>query len=285
MTPVFLLENLQRFIEEKTADIILPVRTRTGRNEVKERPAAVYKMGLPEADDAQQKVPYILVKFLTGTDDKAAGEPEEDSCKVRIIFAVYSENGQDGPLALLNLMLRVRSELKKAGAVGGGQFVLEMPLEYIVYQDTTPPYYMGEMVTNWTCQSYNVTWQQFCKIYKQEVEDMAKATTANATAAEKDAEKVQAVENTSEAEKAAETANEQPETVKLIYIGPNLPKAMLQCNRIFEGTEEEIDKELSFILEKFPLVKENACSDNGTCGEERQGERQPGTYTTSGIPT
>ena len=116
MTPVFLLENLQRFIEEKTADIILPVRTRTGRNEVKERPAAVYKMGLPEADDAQQKVPYILVKFLTGTDDKAAGEPEEDSCKVRIIFAVYSENGQDGPLALLNLMLRVRSELKKAGA-------------------------------------------------------------------------------------------------------------------------------------------------------------------------
>ena len=132
------------------ADIILPVRTRTGRNEVKERPAAVYKMGLPEADDAQQKVPYILVKFLTGTDDKAAGEPEEDSCKVRIIFAVYSENGQDGPLALLNLMLRVRSELKKAGAVGGGQFVLEMPLEYIVYQDTTPPYYMGEMVTNWS---------------------------------------------------------------------------------------------------------------------------------------
>ena len=150
MTPVFLLENLQRFIEEKTADIILPVRTRTGRNEVKERPAAVYKMGLPEADDAQQKVPYILVKFLTGTDDKAAGEPEEDSCKVRIIFAVYSENGQDGPLALLNLMLRVRSELKKAGAVGGGQFVLEMPLEYIVYQDTTPPYYMGQMVTNWS---------------------------------------------------------------------------------------------------------------------------------------
>ena len=37
---------------------------------------------------------------------------------------------------------------------------------------------------------------------------MAKAPTANATAAEKDAEKVQAVENTSEAEKAAETANE-----------------------------------------------------------------------------
>ena len=107
-------------------------------------------MGLPEADDVQQKVPYILLKFLTGTDDKKAGEPEEDGCKVRIIFAVYSEDGQDGPLALLNLILRVRSELKKAGTIGGGQFALELPLEYIVYQDTTPPYYMGEMVTNWS---------------------------------------------------------------------------------------------------------------------------------------
>lgn len=150
MTPVFLMNELKTFIEEKTADIILPVRTRTGSNEDKERTAKVYKMGLPEKDDAQQQVPYILLKFLTGVDDKAAGEPEESSCKIRIIFAVYSEDGQDGPLALLNLMLRVRSELKKAGAVGGGQFVLELPLEYIVYQDTTPPYYMGEIMTNWS---------------------------------------------------------------------------------------------------------------------------------------
>lgn len=150
MTPVFLLENLQQFIKAKTADIILPVRTRTGSNEVKERAVEVYKMGLPEPDDVQQKVPYILVKFLTGADEKKPGEPEEGSCKVRIIFAVYSENGQDGPLALLNLILRVRSELKRAGTIGGGQFVLNLPLEYIVYQDTTPPYYMGEMITNWS---------------------------------------------------------------------------------------------------------------------------------------
>ena len=47
---------------------------------------------------------------------------------------------------------------------------------------------------------------------------MAKATTASATAAEKDAEKVQAVENTTTEEKAVKTANTQSETVKLIYI-------------------------------------------------------------------
>lgn len=74
---------------------------------------------------------------------------------------------------------------------------------------------------------------------------MAKATTASATAAE----------NTTTEEKAVKTANTQPETVKLIYIGPNLPKAMLPCNKIFEGTDKEIEEELSFIIDKFPLVR------------------------------
>jgi len=149
MTPIFLLDKLQGFIQQKTADIKLEVKTRSGSNEEKERSANVYKMGLPKKDDTMQQVPYILLKFLTGIDDKADGEPEKSSCKVRIIFAVYSEDGQDGPLALLNLILRVRSELEKAVNIGG-QFMLEKPLEYIVYQDTTPPYYMGEIMTNWS---------------------------------------------------------------------------------------------------------------------------------------
>ena len=84
---------------------------------------------------------------------------------------------------------------------------------------------------------------------------MAKATTANDTAVEKDAKKAQAVENTTATENAKEKANTTSETVKLIYIGPNLPKAMLQCNKIFEGTAEEIEKELANVLEKFPLVR------------------------------
>lgn len=77
---------------------------------------------------------------------------------------------------------------------------------------------------------------------------MAKATTASATAAEKDAEKVQAVENTTTEEKATETANKQEGTVKLIYIGPNLPKAMLQCNKILREPKRKSRKNfLSFL--------------------------------------
>lgn len=84
---------------------------------------------------------------------------------------------------------------------------------------------------------------------------MAAKTTTSTTEANNTAEKAQAVENTTATENTTETTNTASETVKLIYIGPNLPKAMLQCNKIFEGTAKEIDKELEKVLEKFPLVK------------------------------
>jgi len=58
-----------------------------------------------------------------------------------------------------------------------------------------------------------------------------------------------------EAAKTAGAAEEKPGTVKLIYIGPSLPRAMLKANRVFEGTREEIKKELAPVLEKFPLAE------------------------------
>ena len=149
MTPIFLMDNLEEFIKEKTKDILLEVKDRSGSNEPVRRAADVYKFGLPEADDAVQRVPYILLKILTGTDSKKENEPPESIVKVRIIFAVYSKNEQDGTLSLLNLILKVRSELEKTGIIAK-KYALQMPLEYIVYQDTTPPYYLGEMITSWS---------------------------------------------------------------------------------------------------------------------------------------
>lgn len=52
-----------------------------------------------------------------------------------------------------------------------------------------------------------------------------------------------------------QAAKKEPETVKFIYIGPSLPKAMLKSNTVFEGAKEEIEKELAAVLEKFPLVE------------------------------
>lgn len=52
MTPIILLDDLQKFIEENTADILLEVKVRTGPATEKERAAKVYKMGLPECKAA-----------------------------------------------------------------------------------------------------------------------------------------------------------------------------------------------------------------------------------------
>ena len=132
-----------------TNDIKLQVRVRGGQSDEKERAANVYKMRLPNKEDQIQKVPYILLQFLTGKDDKKDSEPEDSECTVRIVVATYSENGEVGAYDVLNVILRIRTELEKIGIIGG-YFVLQKPLEYIVYPDSTEPYYLGEMITNWS---------------------------------------------------------------------------------------------------------------------------------------
>ena len=149
MTPIFLLDELGKFISAVTNDIKLQVRVRGGQNDEKERAANVYKMRLPNKEDQIQKVPYILLQFLTGKDDKKDSEPEDSECTVRIVVATYSENGEVGAYDVLNVVLRIRTELEKIGIIGG-YFVLQKPLEYIVYPDSTEPYYLGEMITNWS---------------------------------------------------------------------------------------------------------------------------------------
>lgn len=163
MTPVILLERLEEFVKEATKDIVLQVRVDRNSKESKERSPYVYKMQLPKRDDGTQKVPYILLQVLTGKDDKREREPEESTCQVRIIVATYSEDGGVGAYDVLNVITRIRSELKKTRVLAG-QFVLDNPLEYIIYPENKDPYYIGEMITNWSMptvkQEVEEIWQQ-----------------------------------------------------------------------------------------------------------------------------
>ena len=149
MTPIILLDDLQEFIEENTSDILLEVKVRTGQATEKERAAKVYKMGLQEKDDITQQIPYILLKVLTGADEKKESQPKSGEVRVRMVIATYSQDGEQGPMALLNLILRIRERLQKQHIIGG-RFCLGYPFEYIIYQDTTPPYYLGEIMTIWS---------------------------------------------------------------------------------------------------------------------------------------
>ena len=148
MTPVVLLDRLKEFAENATKDILLSERPQKGGDEPGLRPAGVHKMRLPNKEAETKLIPYILLQFLTGSDDQKSGDDPGSECRVRVVVAVYSEDESEGALDVLNVIARLRTELLKAGEVGR-QFLLRMPLEYIVYPDDTAPYYMGEMITIW----------------------------------------------------------------------------------------------------------------------------------------
>lgn len=150
MNAVYLLDSLKTFTEDAIKDLILPVRIQKGDTEQAYRPAAVYKMRLPDSTSAQKKVPYIIHQILTGKDQQTQGQRIDANVQVRSIFAVYNEDEQEGGLMLLNLMERYRIAILKQVVIGD-QFALDLEsgVERIVYPDDTAPYYMGEMVTTW----------------------------------------------------------------------------------------------------------------------------------------
>lgn len=148
MTPLELLDALKAFIEENTKDILLPVRVDRKSGEAKERPAEVYKMRLPTKDAETKRIPYVLLQYIKSTDTQTAGEMPESSCMVRIVAATYSADDEEGALCVLNLLTRIRIAFLRDGVIAE-RFMLKPPIEMIVYPDSTPPYYLGEMMTEW----------------------------------------------------------------------------------------------------------------------------------------
>lgn len=148
MTPVILLKELKKYIEEAVKDIPLPVKV-TRSEKSKERPPKVYLMNLPRKEDEIQQVPYILIKYLTGNDTQEEGDENESEAQVRIIVATYEEDAEEGAVSLLAILSRLRYKFLIDREIAG-QFRLIMPVQSIIYPEDTRPYYMGEMMTRWT---------------------------------------------------------------------------------------------------------------------------------------
>lgn len=148
MTPIVLLDNLAEFVKEQTANIILQVRTEPGADK-KERAAEVHKMRLPKKEDSTRRIPYILLQILTGKDGMNDRGQQESTCQIRIVVGTYSEDEDVGSYDVLNVIMRLRTELQR-NRILAEQFVLQDPLEYIIYPDDYHPYYFGEMITNWS---------------------------------------------------------------------------------------------------------------------------------------
>lgn len=152
MTRITLLERLKEITEEAVKDLILPVSSQKGDAEQTYRAAEVHLMRLPDSKSPKKKVPYILHQFVLGADQQETGQVRTSTAMIRSVFVVYHENEQEGGLALLNLMERVRIALLKNPLLGG-QFDLDLTSDGMqggIDYDDTAPYYKGEMVTNWT---------------------------------------------------------------------------------------------------------------------------------------
>jgi len=160
MTRITLLEQMKEFSEALTNDLLLPVQMQEEDEEQPpNRAPTVYIPCLPELHAYAQKAPFMTHEIVTGkdkvVDDPHMGKRKISVTVVRSCFCVYHKNEQEGRLALLTLMERMRIGLQEAVVIGK-QFKLDLEagIETLVYpgnpnQTAVSPFYLGEMITTW----------------------------------------------------------------------------------------------------------------------------------------
>ena len=113
--------------------------------EPKRRAPEVYVMGLPDPEDVYSRIPYIILQLLEIKDE----EQGESTAQIRAVIAVYSADGQEGGLQVLQIIERIRTVLER-GILLAENYVLQFPLKCEVYPDDTGRYFLGEMTMTWS---------------------------------------------------------------------------------------------------------------------------------------
>lgn len=160
MTRITLLEQMKEFSEALTSDLLLPVQMQEEDEEQPpNRAPTVYTPCLPELRAYARKAPFMTHEIVTGNDkvvnDPHMGKRKTSVTVVRSCFCVYHQNEQEGKLALLTLMERMRIGLEETVVIGK-QFKLDLEagVETLMYpgnpnQTAVSPFYLGEMITTW----------------------------------------------------------------------------------------------------------------------------------------
>ena len=141
-----MLEVFKDFIQTAVKDLILPVRQKPDEKTDGARAAKVYKMRVPSSRDAERQVPYIIIQIAEADDVQPSGQEIASSADVRLVYAVYCKDEEEGSMHLLNLMERVRIALLKTIIIGGiYEIDLTKGMNTMPYPDDTAPYYIGSM--------------------------------------------------------------------------------------------------------------------------------------------
>lgn len=108
----------------------------------------VYEGYLPQklASNTESDFPYVIVRLHKGEDGES-GHP----IIVNLIFGSESQDN-DGYRDILNIMERVRLAFMKNRTLHG-QFRLELPYKWELFEDQPYPEWIGKAVTTWTIPS------------------------------------------------------------------------------------------------------------------------------------
>ena len=147
MTKAEMLEDFKQFIQNTTKGFSLPVAIQKGDTKEEVRAPEIHKMRLPNSSDAKKKAPYIIVQYVTGKDYQKHSQQSQSHALVRLVFAVWGENEEEGALSLLNLMEAVRIDLMKKVKISERfKIDTDAEVESLVYPEDTAPYYAGEII-------------------------------------------------------------------------------------------------------------------------------------------
>ena len=150
MTSADLLNVLTEFTREATKDLILPTKSEKGTTSAP-RAAEVHKMNLPDMTSVRSKAPYIIHQVIGIKDVQQPGQKDQALCTIRTVFCVYHPNAEEGGLALLNLMERLRIAILRK-CVLDSRYVLDKNagLDVGTYDaQDTQPFYLAEMISTW----------------------------------------------------------------------------------------------------------------------------------------
>ena len=141
------VETIAEYLKEITGNFRFPTAVQDGDETLTLKAPEVFRMRLPDSKSPKKVAPYIIVRLTTGIDKQVPGNRTESTCVLRLIFAVYSPDEQEGAMMLLELIDTVKAAILR-DVVIGGRFKIDKDagIEYIIYEEDTAPFYAGEMM-------------------------------------------------------------------------------------------------------------------------------------------
>ena len=141
------VETIAEYLKAVTGNFRFPTAVQSGDETLSLKAPDIFRQRLPDSKSPNKTVPYIIARLVTGIDKQVPGNRTTSTCVLRLIFAVYSPDEQEGAMMLLELIDTVKAAILR-DVVIGGRFKIDKDagIEYLIYEVDSAPYYGGEMM-------------------------------------------------------------------------------------------------------------------------------------------